>query len=107
MKYGIRSCLYLIKTHLNFRYDIEYIKPKTSPTNENRHDINKRLKKGNYYGALILSIDSICEVVGKVYPQTFFKKLFGCNNNTLKKLIQIIDNSSDESSDESSNESSN
>ena len=87
-------------TSRNFRYDTEYIKPKISPYNENRHDINKRLKKGNYYGALILSIDSICEVAGKLYLETFLKKLFMCNNNTLKKLIQIIDKSSDESSDE-------
>ena len=38
-----------------FSYDIEYIKPKISPFNKNRDDINKKLKKGNYYGALILS----------------------------------------------------
>ena len=84
-------------TSKKFRYDIEYIKPKISPFNENHHGINKRLKKGNYYGALILSINSICEVAGKLYPQTFLKELFGCNNSKLKKPIQIIDNFSDES----------
>ena len=81
----------------NFRYDTEYIKPKISPFNENHHDINKILKKDNYYGTLILSIGSICEVAGKLYPQTFLKKLFRCNNNTL------IDKSSDKSSDKSNN----
>ena len=81
----------------NFTYDIECIKPNICQFNKNRHDINKILKKGNYYGTLILSIDSICEVAGKLYPQTFFKKLFRHNNNTL------IDKSSDESSDESNN----
>ena len=86
-----------------FRYNIEYIKPKIYSFIKNRHDINKKLKKGNYYGTLILSIDSICDVVGKLYPQTFLKKRFGCNNNTLKKPIQIIDNACDESSDESNN----
>ena len=84
-------------TSKHFRYDIEYTKPKICPFNENRHDINKILKKGNYYGTLILSVDSFCEVIGKLYPQTFLKKLFGCNNNTLKKPIQIIDKFSDES----------
>ena len=82
-------------TFKNCRYDIEYIKPKISPFNKNRHDINKKLKKSNYYGALILSIDSICDVAGKLFPQTFLKKLFECNNNTLKKSIQIINESSD------------
>ena len=90
-------------TSKKFRYDIEYIKPKISPFNKNRHDISKNLKKDNYYGALILSIDSICDIVGKIYLQTFLKKLFGCNNNILKKPIQIIDNSCDEPSDESNN----
>ena len=84
-------------TSKNFTYDTDYIKPKICPFNENRHDINKILKKGNYYSTLILSKDSIGEVTGKLYPQTFLKKLFGCNNNTL------IDKSSDESSDESNN----
>ena len=91
-------------TTKSFGYDIEYIKPKISPYNENRHDINKRLKKGDFYGTLILSIDSIFNEVGRLYPQTFLKKLFGCNNNTLKKPIQIIDKSSDGSSNESSDE---
>ena len=50
-------------TSRNFTYDTEYIKPKLCQFNENRHDINKILKKGNYYGTLILSIDYfICEV---------------------------------------------
>ena len=80
-------------TSENFRYNIEYTKPKTSSFNENRYDINKRLKRGNYYGALILSIDSICKTTSRLYPQTFLKKLFGCNNNTL------IDTSNNESSD--------
>ena len=53
-------------TSKNFRYDIEYIKPKTSFFNENRYDINKRLKRGNYYGAFILSIDFICETTSKL-----------------------------------------
>ena len=57
----------------NFRYDIEYIKPNIFPFNENCHDINKKLKKGNYYGTLVLSIDSICEVAGKLYSQTFLE----------------------------------
>ena len=63
-------------TPKNFAYDIEYIKPKICQFNENRHDINKILKKDNYYGTLILSIDFICEMSGKLYPQTFLKKLF-------------------------------
>ena len=84
-------------TSKNFRYNIEYIRPKISKFNKNYPDINKRLKKGNYDGALILSIDSICETTSGLYPQIFLKKLFGCNNNTL------IDISSAESSDESNN----
>ena len=35
-------------TSKNFRYHIEYIKPKISSFNENRYDINKRLKRSNY-----------------------------------------------------------
>ena len=84
-------------TSKNFTYNTEYIKPKTCQFNENRHDINKILKKGNYYGTLMLSIESICEVTGKLYPQTFFNKLFECNNNTL------TDKCSDRSGDESNN----
>ena len=84
-------------TSKNFTYDTEYIKHKICQFNENRNFINKILKKGNYYGTLILSIDSSCEVTGNFYPQTFLKKSFGCNNNT------IIDKSSDESSDKSNN----
>ena len=84
-------------TSKNFTYDIEYIKPKICQFSENGHHINKILKKGNYYGTLILSINSICEVAGKLYPQTFLKKLFERNNNTL------VDKSSDESSDKSNN----
>ena len=54
-------------TSRNFTYDTEYIKPKLCQFNENRHDINKILKKGNYYGTLILSIDYfICEVAGNL-----------------------------------------
>ena len=34
-------------TSKSFRYDTEYIKAKISLYNENFHDINKRLKKGN------------------------------------------------------------
>ena len=63
-------------TSKNFTCDIEYIKPKICPFNENRNFINKILKKGNYCGTLILSIDSICEVAGKLYLQTFLKKTF-------------------------------
>ena len=58
-------------TSKNFTYDTEYIKRKICPLNENCNVINKILKKGNYYGILTLSIDSICEVAGKLYPQTF------------------------------------
>ena len=54
-------------TSRNFTYDTEYIKPKLCQFNENRRDINKILKKGNYYGTLILSIDYfICEVAGNL-----------------------------------------
>ena len=83
-------------TSKNFTYDIEYIKPKICQFNENRHDINKILKKGNYYGTLILSIDSICEVAGKLYPQTFLKKRFECNithlliNLAMNLVINLI-----------------
>ena len=95
-------------TSKNFRCNTEYIKAKISPYNENSHDINKRLKRGNYYGALVLLIDSICEVKSSLYPQTLLKKLFECNNknNTFKEPPQIVDESSDESSDKSSDESS-
>ena len=55
-------------TSRNFKYNIEYIKARISPHNENLHDINKRLKKGNYYGTLVLLIDSICEVKNSLYP---------------------------------------
>ena len=84
-------------TSKNFTCDTEYIKPKICQFNENRNVINKIFKKSNYYGTLILSIDSICKVAGKLYPQTFLKKLFECNNNT------PINKSSDESNDESNN----
>ena len=67
-------------TSRNFKCNIEYIKARISPHNENLHDINKRLKKGNYYGTLVLLIDSICEVKNSLYPQTLLKKLFECNN---------------------------
>ena len=77
-------------TSKSFRCDTEYVKPKISPYNENRHDINKRHQKGSYYGALISSIDSICEVAGKLYLQTFLKKLFECNNNALKNLAMNV-----------------
>ena len=60
-------------TSKNFTYDTEYIKPKICQFNENRNVINKIFKKSNYYGTLILSIDSICEGAGKLYPQTFLK----------------------------------
>ena len=75
---------------LYFRYDIEYIKPKISPFKENPHDINKKLKKGNYYGALILSIDSICEVTGKLYLQTFLKKLLSAIIIHLKNQYKLL-----------------
>ena len=89
-------------TSKSFRYDTEYIKAKISPYNENSHDIDKRLKKGNYYGILVLLIDFICEVKNSLYPQTLLKKLFECNNksNAFKEPLQIVDESDDESDDE-------
>ena len=96
LKYiGIRNkIVFLInkETSKNFRYDTEYKNPKISPFNEKRHDINKILKKGNYYCTLILSKDSICEVAGRLYPQKYLKKLFGCNNNTLKNQYKLLIN---------------
>ena len=85
-------------TSKNFKYNIEYIKAKISPYNENFHGINKRLKKGNYYGTLVLLIDSICKVKNSLYPQTLLKKLLECNNknNAFKEQPQIVDESSDE-----------
>ena len=79
-------------TSKNFRYDTKCIKPKISPYNENRHDINKILKKGNYYGTLILSIDSICEVVDRLYLQTFFKNFLGAIITQLKNQYKLLIN---------------
>ena len=62
-------------TSNNFKYNNEYIKTTISPDNENFHDINKKRKKGTYYGISVLLIDSICEVKNNNYPQTLLKKL--------------------------------
>ena len=53
----------------------EYIKAKIYPYNENSRDINKRLKKCNYYGILVLLIYSICEVKKSLSTNTS-KKTF-------------------------------
>ena len=51
-------------------YNNEYIKTKISPYNE-KFNGNKKLTKDEYYGHLILLLESICEVENKYYPQTF------------------------------------
>ena len=89
-------------TSESFRYDTEYIKAKIFPYNENFHDINKRLKKGNYYGTLVLLIDSICEVKNSLYPQTLLKNFLNAiiKNNVFKEPPQIGNKSGNESDDE-------
>ena len=54
------------------------------------------LIKDEYYGNLILLIESICEIKNKYYLQTFlndfFRKHNSININSLfKELVQIVD----------------
>ena len=51
-------------------YNNEYISAKISPFNKIIHG-NKKLIKSEYYSTSVLSIESICEVKNKYYPETF------------------------------------
>ena len=62
----------------------EYIRTKISLYNENLH-INKRLTKDEYYGHSILSLESICEVENKYYPQKFLDGFLSATLLIIKK----------------------